>query len=266
MLRWKPRSRRWRLDMAGGMTRQAGLVLDSGNQDVERLSEALATATGIERARIASELLIVSGSARIPLAKAYFRAVLQDSTVQTAIGPVKIIGGTWKEMRRGMAHDGIKASLLPMVPKILADGRVEGGRQLLTKDRTDYTAFYFIRLDAIDVGGFFVDAGVTVGERPDGVTEYRMNAYGLGHSQQERWKTRVESGQKESPQGLTWLGATLPDGDSGPTAPTLDDIMGYMEDECNIVILAVRNQNGEPVLDSGGEAPRFARDLGLRPG
>ena len=240
-------------------------VLDSVEGEIERLIAAIDSASGLDRISMASEaLMLADGSSRVHVARHYFRATLQDSTVDTVIGPVKIIGGTWKEMRRGMAHDGIKAGLLPLVPKILADGKVEGGRQALTKDRTDYAAFYFVRLDGLDVGGFVVDAGVTVGERPDGVTEYRLNAYGLGHSQQERWKLRIEAGQKESPQGLTWLGATLPDGDSGPAEPTLDDIMGYQPEDCNIVILAVRDATGAPVvLDSASamDRARIAADV-----
>lgn len=227
----------------------AGL-LDSVNQDVERLSSALAMATGVERARIAAELLIVSGAARIPLAKAYFRAALQDSTVQTAIGPVKIIGGTWKEMRRGMAHDGIKAGLLPMVPDILSRGYLVGGREPDKKNRTDYVAFYFIRMDGIKVGSFFVDAEVTVGERDAGSFEYRMNAYSLGHSLIPAWQKRIAP---EAPRGNEPRTSEA----MGSGEPLLDDIMGYQDDECNIVILAVRNQNGEPVLDSGGEASQF---------
>jgi hypothetical protein len=38
----------------------------------------------------------------------------------------------------------------------------------------------------------------------------------------------------------------------GSGEPLLDEIMGYQEDECNIFILAVRDQKGEPVLDSIG--------------
>lgn len=220
-------------------------MLDSVHGDVLRLSEALATASGIERVRIASELLVVSESARIPLAKAYFKATLQDSTVQTVIGPVKIIGGTWKEMRRGMAHDGIKAGLLPMVPDILSRGYLVGDREPDKKNRTDYVAFYFIRMDGIKVGSFFVDAGVTVGEREEGAFEYRMNAYSLGHSEMAKWQKKIAP---EAPRGKEPRTSEA----MGSGEPLLDDIMGYQDDECNIFILAVRDQKGEPVLDSVG--------------
>lgn len=220
-------------------------MLDSVHGDVLRLSEALATASGIERVRIASELLVVSESARIPLAKAYFKATLQDSTVQTVIGPVKIIGGTWKEMRRGMAHDGIKAGLLPMVPDILSRGYLVGDRVEDLKSRRDYVAFYFIRLDGINVGEFIVDVGVTVGEREEGAFEYRLNAYSLGHSLMDRWAKKIAPVAPRGNEPRTT-------GAMGSGEPLLDEIMGYQEDECNIFILAVRDQKGEPVLDSIG--------------
>ncbi len=233
-------------------------MLDSVEGEIERLIAAIDSASGLDRISMASEaLMLTDGSSRVHVARHYFRAVLQDSTVQTAIGPVQIVGGTWREMRRGMASDGIKAALVPMVPKILSDGRVEGGRQPDTKGRNDYVAFYFIRLNGINVGDKTVDAGVGVGERPEGLLEYRLNAYSLGHSEMPAWQKRIAGGlpfgyEPKAPPAM------------GGGEPLLDDIMEYQQEDCNIVILAVRDAIGAPaVMDSASimDRARIAADV-----
>lgn len=232
-------------------------VMDSVADDMARLLAEFAAGSPLDSIRLASELLMAADSeSRVHVARDYFRARLQDSTVETVIGPVKIIGGTWKEMRRGMAHDGIKAGLVPLVPTILSSGYLVGGREPDTKHRTDYSAFFFIRMDGIKMGEFIVDAGVTVGERPEGSFEYRLNAYSLGHSQMAKWSKKIAP---EAPRGKE----PRTSGAMGDGEPFLDDIMGYQPEDCNIVILAIRDAKTPAVLDSASpmDRARIAADI-----
>lgn len=131
-----------------------------------------------------------------------------------------------------MALDGVKAALIPHVPDILARGEYHG-REECNKERDDtHEAFHFFSLAGIEVAGLVVDAGVTVIERALGEFEYRLTAYGLGHSNELRWQKRI--------------GETLVRGQAprvvppiGPAEPTLDAIVEENDVDGNITILSV---------------------------
>ena len=208
---------------------------------VAALLERLGAATGVERIRIASELLAAAKENRVALARTYFRAELQDTTVNTAIGPVRIIGGTFREMARGLASDGLKAGLIPLVPRILSSG-VYLGREESRKDRggIDFAAFHYFQGDDLKVGGSTVSAGVTVVERHPGTFEFALTAYGLGHSGAEYWRKKIGD--------LHPLARAADKTPMGAGEPALDAIMPQQDDDGNLMILAVRESPG--LLDS----------------
>lgn len=151
-------------------------------------------------------------------AKDLFKNRLQGSVVKTAAGEVHIIGSTWREMKRGLAGDSIKAMVFPFIKQILSSGEY-GGREALNKDRKDsFVAFHFFEKSNIDVGGgTVVDAGVTVAERENGELEFSLSAYGLGHSMEARWRKRKGA----APNPGQEPGDTTPD----PAKPSLDSIL-----------------------------------------
>lgn len=232
-----------------------------------------------ERARLASQLILATGGGHVAqdMAHDFFKAELQDTEVHTVIGPVWLNGKTWREMRRNIRSDALKAALLPLVPAILERGYLVGGREPNTKDRRDFVAFYFIRLDGIAVGDVLVDAGVTVGERPDGSFEYPLNAYALGHAQMLAWQRKVAGAHPQ----VTSPGRS---GDGGAAEPALDNIMVVRDElvnrelytkhgDANLVILRVRRaalDRTRPVagalldaLDGAGRA-RIAAQLAAK--
>jgi hypothetical protein len=249
--------------MAAG-AKGTGSLLDSlgelpadSQARIAQLAARLQVADPTERARLASEILALARSSAQDTARAYFRAELADTTVATVIGDVRIIGGTWKEMRRDMKYHAIKAALVPMVPEILRRG-VYGGPEPLRKQRHDaFVAFHFFRLEGIRIGEVSVDAGVTVAERRAGELEFQLTAYGLGHSGDPSWQKRI---------GESLVRGQQPRDDPPiePAEPPLDPIVPGYEDDGYIVILAVRELPG-PVLDAidaadqAGAAARLAR-------
>ena len=234
---------------AGEFDPASSVMLDNAGEDAAReLTAWFAVAgTSMARARIASDLLSQTPEGNVIAARSYFRAELRDSTVQTVIGSVNIIGGTWQEMRKGLASDGLKAALNRHIPEILRRGYLDGGRQRSTKPRFDYAAFYFIRLNGIEVGGQLVDAGVTAGEPFSSACEYAMDAYSLGHSEMRTWQKRTAD--TAIPRSKLGTVAAAGEGDQ----PALDAILPQSESEFNLTIIAVRDAAApKPILDAVG--------------
>lgn len=160
----------------------------------------------------------------------YFKTELKGRLkfVNTAIGKVYLTGAGWKEMKRGMKSDDLKARLTPHIPEVLTAGAY-GGRSAPHKERSDgFVAFHFFEKD-IDLGEVVVTAGINVGEREDGMYEY--TAYGLGHSLQEAWAKRKASDSPGNEPGTEAF--------PGSVSAALDSTLGEDGDGINIVILKV---------------------------
>ena len=181
-------------------------------------------------------------------AKSYFKAELQGKIVKTIIGDVHVIGGTWQEMKRNINKDMIKAQLISHIVDILKNGQYLG-KEGLNKERADnFIAFHFFEMDGLKIGDYLVDAGVTVAQRKEGQLEFDLSAYGLGHSQEARWKKRkgevVVSGQKPeitSPQE--------------PEKPVLDSSVGSNTGGVNIIILRVTDLEGNEITELEDDLP-----------
>ncbi len=187
--------------------------------------------------------------------------------MDTMIGPVHLLGSSFKEMKRGMKSDVIKAKLVPFVPEILKTGRYDG-RTVPHKPRMDFVAFHFFRKTLV-VNGLTVAAGVNVAERLDGNL-----AYGLGHEFMPSWVKREEGTLNgaglETPTPLLALGnePMVEAGVQKKSAPPLDlgneprsgadyifiaddagSIMDWNADGVNIIILSVTDVDGNPVVN-----------------
>jgi hypothetical protein len=178
-------------------------------------------------------------------AKAFFKAELQGKVVKTVIGDVHMTGGGFREMKRGMKSDELKARLLPSVPDILSSGRYDG-RSELHKPRNDgYVAFHFFEKE-VELDALIVTAGVNVGERNDKALTY--TAYGLGYEGGIGWKNKAASGgvlDAASFRGKVFRGPGVP---SEPTTKpgstsfpllTMDSSVGANDEILNLVILKV---------------------------
>lgn len=230
-------------------------VLDSvaGPGDAEALEAALRIKAGelsalppsagdpLRRAILAQEvaglLAQLGGEGPFAEARAYFKEHLQGTTVQTVAGPVRIIGTSWKEMRRGMKSDGLRAALIPHVIEILTGGNYHG-REPLNKQRDDpFVAFHFFE-KTVNALGMRVTAGVNVGERADG-----MLVYGLGHEFEARWAKRrgAELSRGREPRGPA----------PGESVPALDAIMGQSDRDGNEKPAPLLALGKEPRVEAG---------------
>ena len=231
---------------------KATRVMDSVPGDVRTMmADILRAPDAMTRLRLASELLAsVSDADRTHLARDYFLAELQGFPVTTGIGDVHFIGSSWRELKRGLSGDELKARLFPHIRAILASGDYHG-REDLIKSRDDaYVAFHFFS-KRIDLGVIQVEAGVTVGERGDANLEIPAYiGYALNHEFNSRWRKRMAGtlvpGQEPGDVPATGAGK-----------PTLDDIMGENDAGINLVILAVYDQDGQrhPGMEDGVEVP-----------
>ncbi len=199
-------------------------------------------------------------------AKEFFKRELQGKVVKTKAGDVHIIGSTWREMKRGLKSDSIKARLFPHIMSILSGGAYLG-REELNKERNDgYIAFHFFESDGIDLMDMTVDAGVTVAERENGELEFTLSAYGLGHSMEARWAKR---------KGVMPISGQEPE-DTTPASSgnrnleqTLDDATSDVNTETawpNLVILnIIQKEAGErealPAEHGGGANTESDRDF-----
>lgn len=149
--------------------------------------------------------------------------------MQTVIGPVHMTGSGFKEMKRGMKSDSLKAKLIAHVPEILKAGQYDG-KTAAHKPRSDgYTAFHFFQKE-VDVGDAIVTAGVNVGERDSGMFEY--SAYGLGYDDLPNWIKNKSS--SDAPGNEPGTDEPSKSGDD-----TLDATVDDPADGINIVILKV---------------------------
>jgi hypothetical protein len=198
------------------------------------------------RTRTFEDYLAEAGGDPYQAANAYFKFELKErvGSVRTVIGDVFLTGSGWKEMKRGMKSDDLKARLTPHIPDILAHG-IYLGKSALYKQRSDsFVAFHFFA-KTIEVGEVIVTAGVNVGEREKGLYEY--TAYGLGHSLQEAWEKRKAP---VSPGNEPGSDAFL-DG----SRATLDSILEETPGDFNIVILEVVDKNTGRRLTDLEDAP-----------
>ena len=183
-----------------------------------------------EASKLFDAYLADAGGDPFQAANDYFKAELKGRLkfVNTSIGKVYLTGAGWKEMKRGMKSDDLKARLTPHIPEILSAGAY-GGRSAPHKERSDgFVAFHFFEKD-IDLGEVVVTAGINVGEREDGMYEY--TAYGLGHSLQEAWAKRKASDSPGNEPGTEAF--------PGGVSAALDSTLGEGGDGINIVILKV---------------------------
>lgn len=169
-----------------------------------------------------------AGGDTFEAAKTFYRSELQGKVVNTVIGGVHMTGSGFKEMKRGMKSDALKARLTASVPAILSAGRYDG-KSKPHKERSDgFVAFHFFEKE-VEVDSTIVTAGVNVGEREDKRFEYI--AYGLNHSENAAWKKREASGGAGNEPAS--------DASPGSVSASLDSILGDGGEGINIVILKV---------------------------
>ncbi|MDC8446084.1 MAG: hypothetical protein LV471_09200 [Nitrosomonas sp.] len=185
-------------------------------------------------------------------AKEFYKSELQGRIVKTVIGDVHMNGSSWREMKRGMKSDELKAKLIPKVPLILSSGKYDG-RTELNKDRQDrFVAFHFFEMD-VSIDSVIVTAGVNVGERQNG--EYVYTVYGIGHDGVPNW-IKKKAAPENSLDAALIRGETFrcPGVPSEPTAKpgspispllTMDSILDESDNEVNMVILKVIKDTGE---------------------
>lgn len=202
----------------------------------------------IRLAKETNELLIQlfgdPGDDAVGRAQAYFRENLKGRVISTKIGDVRLLGSSFKEMKRGMKSDALKAALIRFVPEILTSGEYSG-RLPLNKVRGDhFVAFHFFR-KKVEVDGLSVEAGVNVGERDDGHL-----AWGLGHEFTPAWHKKKETPGSSRGNEPRAEGVSL-DAASDTPEPNLHDT----GEGVNIIILAVHDKNGNrmPELEDAPE-------------
>ena len=197
------------------------------SQEVAKAKLEEALQDGEAEHKTIGEYLTEHGQDAFKAARAFFDDHLRDQTINTVIGEVHVNGKSWKEMKRGMKSDPMKAMLMGEVRHILTEGEYLG-RDELNKARDDkFVAFHFFA-KWVELGQYDVLAGVTVGERDDGI---KQMAYGLGHGFEKRW-AKKEAGllaRGEEPR--------VPTIKSG--SPALDSSVGDDMEGVNIVILQV---------------------------
>lgn len=188
----------------------------------------------------------------------YFKAALKDGlkSVETAIGTVHFTGAGWKELKRGMKSDALKARLTPFIPEILKSGRYDG-KLAPYKARTDgIVAFHFFEKD-IDLPDVIVTAGVNVAERENGMFEF--TAYGLGHSLSDAWAKRKAADSPGNEPGT----ATSQSGND----PALDSTVSDLDEECNIAIFRVVDKStGKEINDAPAGDPNIGRKWASKDG
>lgn len=124
----------------------------------------------------------------------YFREKLQGRHVeaQTDEGPIQatFTGGTWREIKRDMNRDALKAELVPHMPDIIATGACK--RNELHKERKDGSAaFYEYRKKVETSEGrkeVIVDVAEKPGESPSHVA-YNMTREGSKNYEDRKKKT-----------------------------------------------------------------------------
>lgn len=171
-----------------------------------------------------------SGGDAFEAAKEFYKSELQGKIVKTVIGDVYMVRSTWREMKRGMKSDELKAKLISKVPLILSGGKYDGASEV-HKERADgFVAFHFFEMD-IDIDNEIVTTGVNVGERENGMYEY--TAYGLGHSNLKNWQKNKGSSDTRRDEPRT--DEPLKD----DVSTTLDASIDQESNDINIVILKV---------------------------
>lgn len=212
---------------------------------------------GGELSDMLSESFGAGGGDSLRTASDYFKAELQGKTVDTQIGVVHMLGSTFREMKRGMKTDTLKAKLVRHVPLILSSGTYNG-RVPLMKARSDaFVAFHFFH-KVVEVDGLHVDAGVNVGERADGYL-----AYGLSHQFTQNWLKRadgtLDSADEKKPAPLLASGYE-PEVEAGSTgvAAGHEEILPESGGDVNIVVLSV--------VDADGNRHPELEDMATNPG
>lgn len=132
-----------------------------------------------EAIKIAFGDVLVANDGDVQKASAeYFKSHLSGRVIGTVIGDVHILGSTFREMKRGINRNDLKARLIPHVPLVLSSGEYKGRAAINKQRKDDFVGFhYFYR--TIDTGDLLVTASVSVGETASG--EYQFKAYGLAH-------------------------------------------------------------------------------------
>lgn len=203
----------------------------------------------VEITKLLHELFGAAGNEAEAQASTYFKANMQGRTIKTQAGDVELLGSSFREMKRGMKKDVLKAKLIRFVVEILQTG-LYSGRTPLNKDRTDtFIAFHFFK-KVVEIDGLMVEAGVSVGERVDSKL-----AWGLGHEYTQAWAKRA--GEKK-PTSLLASGYEPEVGvglDSVSAAPITN--IAEVDEVVNIVILSVIDKNGDhiPELEDGHRVP-----------
>lgn len=174
-------------------------------------------------------------------AKAYFNAQLKGKVVKTAAGDVHIIGSTWREFKRGMKSDDLKAKAIVHTLEVLESGQYEGKVPNNKQFKADVIAYHFFSKGGIKIDDKVVSVGVTVEELKDGMLSFNLKAYGLSHSEHPHWRKKIgdvnDSGHEPE--------IDTPKGNDEPV--TLDSTVPENVDDVNFVILGVWDKDGNPV-------------------
>lgn len=240
-------------------TAQSGMEKLKIVKRIKEIRDALGVSSSAEfkePSKLFDVYLEETGGDAFEAAKEFYKSELQGKIVKTVIGDVHMNGSSWREMKRGMKSDELKAKLIPKVPLILSGGKYDGKMEL-NKDRQDgFVAFHFFEMD-VNIDSIIVTAGVNVGERSNG--EYVYTVYGIGHDGIPNW-IKKKATPKNSLDAALIRGESFrcPGVPSEPTAKpgspispllTMDSILDESDDEVNIVILRVIKDNGERMTE-----------------
>ena len=131
-------------------------------------------------------------------AREFFRTRLQGTTMSatTEQGQVKVhfTGGTWKEIKRGIKSDPLKAEMVPHMPDIIATGQYR--KRDLHKKRDDRTVAFHEYSKVIQTSQGPREVIVDVAERES--AEPRFNIYNLTREGGQGYAKRVSHDEKEN--------------------------------------------------------------------
>ncbi|RZN74600.1 N-6 DNA methylase [Avibacterium paragallinarum] len=188
-------------------------------------------------------------------ARSYFREKLQGKFVNTQIGKVWLIGGSWREMKKGMKKDEIKAHLIPFVPQILKghyDGQVPS-KKMRNDEFSEFHSFSdSVKLESL---GFIVNARIIVIKNP-ATQQYEFYAYSLHYDGKNKESYQLLD-SSQSTDAATQVRSpdyvSLAKGISrnSETFPCLDNVHldenVVNNDGWNIEIISITDLDGNPI-------------------
>lgn len=133
-------------------------------------------------------------------ARAFFKNELQGKSVpcktENGVQNAEFTGGTFKELRRGMKSDPLKAEIIPHIPDVISTGEYRRGE--LHKERKDGTTAFHEYRKTVETSQGSRKVIVDIAERPVNTPHYsvynltRENTTGY----EERERHRAEDGIK----------------------------------------------------------------------